>query len=49
MAQAQVKQTYSEEEIGRKWDRCITDGILKTSKIQLMINFMNAFFNSIDF
>lgn len=41
---AQVKQTYSEEEIGRKWDRCITDGILKTSKIQLRINFINAFF-----
>lgn len=41
---AQVKQTYSEDEIGRKWDRCITDGILKTSKIQFMINFMNAFF-----
>lgn len=32
---AQLKQTYSEDEMGRKWDRCITDGILKTSKIHL--------------
>lgn len=22
--------TYSEDELGQKWDRCLTDGVLKT-------------------
>ncbi|XP_046671875.1 MICOS complex subunit Mic10-like [Homalodisca vitripennis] len=26
---AQINKKHSEDELGQKWDRCVTDGILK--------------------
>lgn len=30
-------RVHSEDELGKKWDRCVTDGILKTSKLKSLI------------